>query len=82
MCLTKTCTKCLLNKPIEDFPWKYKSLGKRHAVSKESTAKRSKDWYYDNKKAHIKNVMKKKNADCIRARKFDLPPRIGFSRTL
>ena len=66
----KTCTKCFLNKPIEDFPWKYKSLGKRHAVCKKCTAKRSKSWYHDNKTAHIQNVMKKKRADRIKARKF------------
>jgi hypothetical protein len=68
--LMRTCTKCFLQKPIEDFPWKSKLLGKRHTVCKECTAKRSNDWYQDNRDAHIKNVMENKVADRERARRF------------
>ena len=66
----RSCTKCFLEKPIEDFPWKSKLLGKRHAVCKECTAKRSNDWYQDNKSSHIQNVMENKKADRERARRF------------
>ena len=70
MSLYRTCTKCFLQKPIEDFPWKNQSLGKRHAVCKECYAKRSNDWYKDNKTSHIQNVVENKKADRIRARVF------------
>ena len=66
----RTCTKCFLLKPIEEFPWKYESLGKRHSVCKECTAKRSNAWYQDNKASHIQNVMANKIADRERARRF------------
>lgn len=56
MGLHRTCTKCFLHKPIEDFPWKNKLVGKRHAVCKECYAQRSNDWYKANKEAHIENV--------------------------
>lgn len=56
MSLTRTCTKCFLQKPIEEFPWKYKSLGKRHTVCKECYAKRSSNWYQDNKDRQLENV--------------------------
>ena len=56
MSLMRTCTKCFLQKPLEDFPWKNRLLGKRHSVCKECYAKRSNEWYQDNKEAHIENV--------------------------
>ena len=56
MSLQRTCTKCFLQKPIEDFPWKNQLLGKRHTVCKECYAKRTNDWYKDNKEHHIENV--------------------------
>jgi hypothetical protein len=56
MSLFRPCTKCFLQKPIEDFPWKYKSIGKRHTVCKECYAKRSHDWYEDNKDRQLENV--------------------------
>jgi hypothetical protein len=45
-----------LQKPIEEFPWKNKLLGKRHTVCKECYAKRSSDWYQDNKDRQLENV--------------------------
>jgi hypothetical protein len=52
----RTCTKCFLQKPIEEFGWKDRSINKRHAVCKECTAKRSSEWYYKNREHHIQNV--------------------------
>ena len=72
MPLMKTCTKCFLHKPIEEFPWKYKLLGKRHSVCKECMAKRSNEWYHDNKEWHIQNVTEHRLADRERAQKFAL----------
>jgi hypothetical protein len=70
MSLKKTCTKCFLHKPVEEFPWQYKLLGKRQSVCKECVAKRSNQWYQDNKKWHIQNVQEHRIADRKRARKF------------
>jgi hypothetical protein len=52
----RTCTKCFLQKPIEEFPWKNQLLGKRHAVCKKCYAKRSSEWYEDNKARQLENV--------------------------
>lgn len=68
--MERTCTKCFLQKPIEDFPWKNRLLGKRHTVCKKCYAERSNQWYQDNKESHIQNVMANKNADRVRARRF------------
>lgn len=56
MTLMRTCTKCFLQKPIEEFGWKDRTINKRHAVCKECTAKRSSEWYYKNKEHHIQSV--------------------------
>ena len=56
MDLYRTCTKCFLQKPIEEFGWKDRTINKRHAVCKECTAKRSSAWYYQNREHHIQNV--------------------------
>lgn len=54
---TKICTKCgPPAQPIENFPWKNRLLGKRHAVCKTCTAKRSGDWYEDNKDRQLEYV--------------------------
>ncbi len=54
--LFKTCTKCYTHQPIENFPWKHKALGIRHAVCKTCTAQRSKRWYGKNKTVHKQTV--------------------------
>jgi hypothetical protein len=68
--LMRTCTKCFLQKPLEEFPWKFKSLGKRHTVCKECMAKKSNEWYQDNRAAHIQHVYENKKADRERAKRF------------
>jgi hypothetical protein len=52
----KSCTKCFIEKPIEEFPWKNRLLDKRHAVCKEYTAQRSKRLYSENKQDQIDRV--------------------------
>lgn len=54
--MERTCTKCFLQKPVDDFPWKYKDRGIRHTVCKECYAKRSNDWYQRNRQSHIKSA--------------------------
>ncbi len=53
---TKKCTKCEVEKPIAEFPWKNREKGKLHAVCKSCTAVRSNKWYYANKEHHVQNV--------------------------
>jgi hypothetical protein len=72
MSLMRSCTKCFEHKPIEDFPWKNRLIGKRHAVCKECMAKRSNEWYHDNKEWHIQNVTEHRLADRERAQNFAL----------
>lgn len=68
--MDKTCSKCFLSKPVEEFPWKYKALGIRHAVCKSCTAQRSSRWYKDNKAAHIHNVSLNSRSYRNQARKY------------
>jgi hypothetical protein len=56
MSLSRYCTKCFLQKPLEGFPCKNQAAGKRHTVCKTCYAKRSNDWYKQNRKSHIENV--------------------------
>ena len=56
MSLQRTCTKCFLQKPIEEFGWKNRILKIRHTVCKECTAKRSSAWYYENQERQKENV--------------------------
>ena len=54
---TKVCTKCGGDpQPIENFPWKYQSLGIRHSVCKTCTAERSKRLYREDKSGQLERV--------------------------
>lgn len=54
---TKVCTKCgPPAQPIENFGWKDRLRGKRHAVCKTCTAVRSSNWYYENQDRQKENV--------------------------
>ena len=53
---TRACTKCGVVKPMEEFGWKSRLQGKRHAVCKECTAVRSSTWYYQNQDRQKENV--------------------------
>lgn len=58
---TRTCHKCLQEKPLEEFPWKNIVKRTRQAVCKECTAKRTNEWYQNNKAHHIENVQDRRN---------------------
>jgi hypothetical protein len=66
----KICTKCGVEKPIEEFGWKYQALEKRHSVCKTCTAARSRKWYYENKERQIKNVSRNNRSYREKAREF------------
>lgn len=52
----KVCSKCLQEKPIEEFPWRKRWLVKRLAICKTCTAARSGVWYDNNKKRQLEYV--------------------------
>jgi hypothetical protein len=54
--MERTCTKCGILKPMEEFGWKDQPRGKRHAVCKTCTAIRSSNWYYHNQDRQKDNV--------------------------
>jgi hypothetical protein len=52
----RVCTKCGLEKPQEEFPFKNILRNVRHAVCKDCTAKRSSERYYNDPQLHIERV--------------------------
>ena len=69
---TKICTKCFIVKPIDEFGWKSRLRGIRHAVCKECTAKRSSAWYYANQDRQKENVKRNNQNYREQARQFIL----------
>ncbi len=67
---TKACNICHIEKPIEEFPWKNIIRRKRQAVCKTCTAKRSADWYENNKERHLENVHERKRKMRDEAREY------------
>src|ERR1051325_365649 len=68
----RVCTKCGINKPIEEFGWKDRTRGYRHWVCKECTAKRSSKWYYANQDRQKENVRRNNQNYREQARLFVL----------
>jgi hypothetical protein len=52
----RVCTKCGLEKPQEEFPFKNTLRNIRHAVCKDCTAQRSSQRYYSDPQLHIQKV--------------------------
>lgn len=50
------CGPAVGPQPIENFPWKNRFLGKRHAVCKTCTAKRSQRLYREDRKSQLERV--------------------------
>ena len=48
----KVCSKCSVEKALEDFPYKNKELGIRNSVCKVCQRQYKKDHYNNNKEAH------------------------------
>lgn len=60
--ITKTCSKCKLPKPIEDFNFKLKSKGIYQCQCKSCTRKNIKNHYINNKKYYL-NKTRKRNLE-------------------
>jgi len=54
--LSRVCTKCGIEKPQEEFPFKNTTRNVRHAVCKDCTAQRSSKRYYNDPQLHIQRV--------------------------
>ena len=66
----RACTKCGVVKPMEEFGWKDRTRGKRHAVCKTCTAVRSSKWYYENQERQKENVKLNNQSYREQAREF------------
>jgi len=66
----KTCTNCLEEKPLDQFPFKNRLRGERHGICKECTAKRSRELYYGNRESRIAQVAGKRRSYIDEARAF------------
>lgn len=58
----KICTKCKQEKDDEEFSWKSKRRGRRHAVCKTCTAVRSRKWYEENRDHHMETAKANREA--------------------
>jgi hypothetical protein len=52
----RTCTKCLIEKSIDQFAWKNKAAGIRQYHCLECVSIKSKEWYFKNKQTHIERA--------------------------
>ena len=69
----RVCTKCgPPAQPIENFGWKDRLRGKRHAVCKTCTAVRSSNWYYENQDRQKDNVRRNNQTYRDNARSYVL----------
>ena len=68
--MNKVFIRCHEEKPIEDFPYKSFLRGTRQTVCKTCTAKRSREWYADNKESQRENVRVNRGERCLMARDY------------
>jgi hypothetical protein len=66
----RQCTKCEEWKELEEFAWKDKQKNIRHYVCKTCMAKRSSDWYKNNKERQLENVRRNSEAAKEQAQRF------------
>lgn len=60
---TKICNRCLKEKDVEEFKWRYKALGIRHPTCRECQKPFRRNWYEGSaKERHLKNVYERKKA--------------------
>ena len=54
--ITKVCNHCGEEKPIEEFNWRWKKMGKRQGTCRTCQKQQKKNWYEKNKETHIANM--------------------------
>ena len=57
---TKQCSTCRQIKNVEEFNWRWKSLGVRHVTCRDCRKNQVKKWYVDHKDKHLENVKTRK----------------------
>lgn len=57
----KVCTKCEIQKPIEEFAWKNKAKGRLCSNCKLCQSVMRKDYYLRNKDSELKRIRDRKN---------------------
>lgn len=58
----KVCNHCLKEKPVKEFSWRWKALGKRQRTCRDCQKKQKNAWYKKNKETHKANVYQNKKA--------------------
>ena|SRR5438093_10052915 len=53
---TRTCTRCGIEKPIEEFGFKYRERGIRQSWCKPCYVEYKRVWYLENREKHIAHV--------------------------
>ena len=69
---TKTCTKCLNDKSIDEFAFQNKLLNRRHSVCKECLAKNSKEWYSANRVRRTSQIAEQRLSSRAEVRQYVL----------
>ena len=54
---TRTCTRCGIEKPIEEFGFKYRERGIRQSWCKPCYVEYKRVWYLENREKHIAELM-------------------------
>ena len=52
----RRCSRCGLNKPVDEFPLRKKGAASRHSYCRACKAVYQADWYRRNKRRHVRNV--------------------------
>jgi len=64
------CTRCGAWKDEEEFPWRWKALGRRHSACKACYKPLKDEWYKKNKVKHVQTVTRRKSAQREAARQY------------
>lgn len=67
---TKVCNHCGERKPVEEFNWRWKDLGKRQRTCRECQNEQKKNWYERNKETHKANMVENRMKNMEAGREF------------
>jgi hypothetical protein len=67
---TQVCNRCLSDKPVEAFNWRWKGLGIRQRTCRECQKQQKNNWYARNKETHIANMVQNRQAKMEEGRAY------------
>lgn len=68
--MQQECNRCHVLKPVEEFNWRWKALGKRQRTCRDCQKEQKNDWYERNKETHKANTYAQKADKVEKARTF------------